>query len=57
MSTIMDKVAPMKIFVSYSRRDAGDFADQIQKHIGSFVHYDVFTDEKILVQETFGVTP
>lgn len=42
----MDKAVPMKIFVSYSRRDAGDFADHIQKHIGSFMYYDVFTDEK-----------
>jgi len=35
----------MKIFVSYSRRDAGDFAEQIQIHFSSF-EYDVFTDEK-----------
>ena len=33
----------MKIFVSYSRRDAGDFADQIQRHLSSF-KYDIFTD-------------
>src|SRR5215207_7039567 len=33
----------MRIFVSYSRRDAGDFAEQIQKHFSSFNH-DVFTD-------------
>jgi hypothetical protein len=32
----------MKIFVSYSRRDAGDFAEQIQKHFSSFNH-DFFT--------------
>jgi tetratricopeptide (TPR) repeat protein len=34
----------MKIFVSYSRRDAGDFAEQIQRHFASFGHYEVFTD-------------
>ena len=33
----------MKIFVSYSRRDAGDFANQIQRHLSSF-NYDIFTD-------------
>ena len=33
----------MKIFVSYSRRDSGDFAKQIQKHLSSF-NYDIFTD-------------
>ena len=33
----------MKIFVSYSRRDAGDFAEQIQSHLANFKH-DVFTD-------------
>ena len=33
----------MKIFVSYSRRDAGDFADQIHRHLSSF-KYDIFTD-------------
>lgn len=33
----------MKIFVSYSRRDAGDFAAQIQRHLPSF-KYNVFTD-------------
>ena len=33
----------MKIFVSYSRRDSGDFADQIQKYFSTF-NYDVFTD-------------
>ena len=33
----------MKIFVSYSRRDAGDFANQIHKHLSSF-NYDIFTD-------------
>jgi hypothetical protein len=36
----------MKIFVSYSRSDAGDFADQIQKHLGIFGQYNVFTDER-----------
>ena len=34
----------MKIFVSYSRKDAGDFADQIQEYLTSFKQYDVFTD-------------
>ena len=33
----------MKIFVSYSRRDAGDFANQINRHLSSF-NYDIFTD-------------
>jgi len=33
----------VKIFVSYSRRDAGDFANQIQRHLSSF-KYDIFTD-------------
>ena len=33
----------MKIFVSYSRRDAGDFAEQIRRHFSGF-RYDVFTD-------------
>jgi hypothetical protein len=33
----------VKIFVSYSRRDAGDFADQIQRHLSTF-NYDIFTD-------------
>ena len=31
----------MKIFVSYSRRDAGDFANQIQRHLSK---HDIFTD-------------
>lgn len=35
----------MKIFVSYSRKDAGDFAEQIQKYLPGF-NYDVFTDTK-----------
>ena len=30
---------------AYSRRDAGDFADQIQRHLSSF-KYDIFTDVK-----------
>ncbi len=34
----------MKIFVSYSSRDAGDFAEQIRRHLASFEHYGVFTD-------------
>jgi len=33
----------VKIFISYSRRDAGDFANQIQRHLSSF-KFDVFTD-------------
>ena len=33
----------MKIFVSYSRRDAGDFANQIQRHLSTF-NYEIFTD-------------
>jgi hypothetical protein len=33
----------VKIFVSYSRRDAGDFANQIHRHLSSFTH-DIFTD-------------
>ena len=33
----------MKIFVSYSRRDAGDFANQVDRHLSSF-KYDIFTD-------------
>ena len=37
------KLFRLKIFVSYSRRDAGDFADQIQKYFSTF-NYDVFTD-------------
>ena len=34
----------MKIFTSYSRRDAGDFAEQIRNHFASFGQYEVFTD-------------
>jgi hypothetical protein len=33
----------VKIFVSYSRRDAGDFANQIRRHLSTF-NYDIFTD-------------
>lgn len=33
----------MKIFVSYSRKDAGDFAEQIRRHLTAFNH-TVFTD-------------
>jgi tetratricopeptide (TPR) repeat protein len=40
---ILDILSIVKIFVSYSRRDAGDFADQIQRHLSSF-KYDIFTD-------------
>lgn len=32
----------LKIFVSYSRRDAGDFANQIYEHLKE--DYDIFTD-------------
>jgi len=32
----------MIIFVSYSRRDAGDFAEQISEHLKE--EHDVFTD-------------
>jgi tetratricopeptide (TPR) repeat protein len=32
----------VKIFVSYSRRDAGDFADQIYEHLRE--EHDIFTD-------------
>ena len=32
----------MKIFVSYSRRDAGDFAEQIYEHLRE--QHDIFTD-------------
>jgi tetratricopeptide (TPR) repeat protein len=35
----------VKIFVSYSRRDAGDFAEQIRRHLSTFNH-TVFTDIK-----------
>jgi TIR domain-containing protein len=33
----------LKIFVSYSRRDAGDFAEQTRRHLTTFNH-TVFTD-------------
>lgn len=33
----------MKLFVSYSRRDAGDFAEQTRRHLTTFNHA-VFTD-------------
>ena len=33
----------VKIFVSYSRQDAGDFAEQIQRYLSNFKH-EVFTD-------------
>jgi hypothetical protein len=38
-----DRKTYPKIFVSYSRSDAGDIADQIQKNLSVF-NYDVFTD-------------
>jgi hypothetical protein len=37
------KAKTMKIFVSYSRSDAGDFAEQIRKHLTAFNH-SVFID-------------
>jgi tetratricopeptide (TPR) repeat protein len=40
---ILKHLFKVKIFVSYSRRDAGDFANQIQKHLSIF-KYDIFTD-------------
>jgi hypothetical protein len=47
----------MKIFVSYSRRDAGDFAEQIQRHFASFGQYEVFTDvNSIKVGDTWSDT-
>ena len=46
----------MKIFVSYSRRDSGDFANQIQRHLSSF-EYNVFTDvDSIRVGEIWSNT-
>lgn len=46
----------MKIFVSYSRRDAGDFANQLQRHLSSF-NYDIFTDvDSIRVGEVWSST-
>jgi hypothetical protein len=33
----------VKIFISYSRRDAGDFANQVDRHLSNF-KYDIFTD-------------
>jgi hypothetical protein len=33
----------VKIFVSYSKRDAGDVANQINRHLSIFKH-DIFTD-------------
>ncbi len=34
----------MKIFISYSTRDAVDFAQQIQRYLASFGRYEVLTD-------------
>jgi hypothetical protein len=34
----------VRVFVSYSRRDAGDFAEQIQNRFSNFNQYDIFTD-------------
>jgi len=31
----------LKIFVSYSRKDAGDFAEQIQNDFSSFGGFDI----------------
>jgi hypothetical protein len=42
-SEIKPHLIKMKIFVSYSRRDAGDFANQIDIHLSTF-NYDIFTD-------------
>ena len=47
-------LSKVKIFVAYSRRDAGDFANQIQEHLSSF-NYDVFTDVGSIEQEKIGV--
>jgi tetratricopeptide (TPR) repeat protein len=33
----------VKVFISYSRTDAGDFANQIHRHLSNF-KYDTFTD-------------
>src|SRR5690349_2030298 len=44
----------LKIFVSYSRKDAGDFAEQIQNDFSSFGGFDVFTDvDKIRIGEVW----
>jgi hypothetical protein len=46
----------VKIFVSYSRRDAGDFANQISRHLSSSNH-DIFTDiDSIKVGEIWSNT-
>jgi hypothetical protein len=46
----------VKVFISYSRRDAGDFANQIQRHLSSF-NYDIFTDvDSIRVGEIWSNT-
>jgi tetratricopeptide (TPR) repeat protein len=46
----------VKIFVSYSRRDAGDFADQVQRHLSNF-QYNVFTDvNSIMAGEVWSKT-
>ena len=42
-NTLLLSLFQVKIFVSYSRRDAGDFAAQIQRHLPSF-KYNIFTD-------------
>ena len=34
----------VKIFVSYSRRDAGDFAEQIRRHLTVFSVGDIWND-------------
>ena len=46
----------MKVFVSYSRRDASDFANQIQRHLSTF-KYNIFTDvDSIRVGEIWSNT-
>ena len=47
----------MKIFVSYSRKDAGDFAEQIQNDFSSFRGFDIFTDiDKIGIGDVWSNT-
>ena len=49
----------MKIFVSYSRQDAGDFAKHIRSYLTSRKshNYDVFTDkDSIIVGKPWGPT-
>ncbi len=47
----------MKIFVSYSRRDAGDFAKHIRSYPSTSHNYEIFTDtDSIRVGETWDTT-